>query len=143
MYDCDAARLDAIADEHIGDRLGDSDEPVSVGPVAPTAQMEIDPAGHYEGDPGERRAKPGQSEGVCVVGVDEGCSVTKLLEDGPDHPGVEASFPRRGMYPNSRGLKPAGQLAIAAGDDDLLLTQATELAREQPYLPLTATPLST
>jgi hypothetical protein len=82
--------------------------------------MKIHPAGDYERGFSEGRRNAGQSKCVRVVSVEDSWSMAELLEDGPDHPGVDPDIPRCRVYPDSTGLEPACQLALAARDYYLL-----------------------
>jgi hypothetical protein len=71
MDDGDAVLPNAVADEHIGNRLGNGDDPVGTPPIRATAEMKVHPTSDYERRSSERRADPRQGQGVRIMSVED------------------------------------------------------------------------
>jgi hypothetical protein len=104
MDNYEAVLPDAVTEEHIGNGLGDGDDPVGARPIPGTLEMKINSAGDYERRSRKGRTNAGQGQGVRIMSVEDRYSAAEFLEDGPDHPGVEPGTPRCGMHPDPRAF---------------------------------------
>jgi hypothetical protein len=73
--------------------------------------------------------------------MENGVPMAEFAENRGENARVEAGTPWGRTHSYTVGPEAAGQLGIRAGDDHLIDAAPAELARQQPDLPLSATPL--